>query len=311
MTRPSGSEVLVGRELGLPRLRRRLVDRVEPVRRGLVGTEQPEVARCRRSARNDVAEKRAEHARRFRQRLAAAPRPRPRSRGSRGGEVAQQPPAVGVRVRAHPPVARGQPVDDLGLRRARRRRTARRDGTSASMSRAARDVRGCPALSASGTWCARHVPSTGRPSTSFGPVQPFGVRSTIIGHAAACDPPAPARVLDRRGSRVEHMVEGRRELLVHDARVVARDEIGLPPAAGEELRRAPARGSAPSTVGFAILYPFRCRIGSTAPSPAGSRNLFECQLVASGPVSASPSPTTHATTRSGLSNAAPNAWLNE
>jgi hypothetical protein len=25
------------------------------------------------------------------------------------------------------------------------------------------------------------VPSAGRPSTSFGPVQPFGVRSTIIG----------------------------------------------------------------------------------------------------------------------------------
>jgi hypothetical protein len=35
--------------------------------------------------------------------------------------------------------------------------------------------------SASGTWCARQVPSTGRPSTNFGPVQPFGVRSTIIG----------------------------------------------------------------------------------------------------------------------------------
>ena len=37
----------------------------------------------------------------------------------------------------------------------------------------------------------------------------------------------------------------------------------------------------------------------------GSRNLLECQLAASGPVSASPSPITQATTRSGLSNAAP------
>ena len=37
----------------------------------------------------------------------------------------------------------------------------------------------------------------------------------------------------------------------------------------------------------------------------GSRNLFECQLAASGPVSASPSPTTQQTSRSGLSNAAP------
>jgi hypothetical protein len=66
-----------------------------------------------------------------------------------------------------------------------------------------------------------------------------------------------------------------------------------------------------STVGLAILYPFRCRIGSTAPSPAGSRNLLECQAVASGPVSASPSPTTQATTRFGLSSAAPYAWASE
>src|SRR5882724_9727230 len=56
--------------------------------------------------------------------------------------------------------------------------------------------------------------------------------------------------------------------------------------------------------GLAILYPFRCRIGSTAPSCAGLRNLFECQAAASGPVSASPSPITQATIRSGLSNAA-------
>ncbi len=38
-----------------------------------------------------------------------------------------------------------------------------------------------------------------------------------------------------------------------------------------------------STVGLAIFQPFRCRIGSTAPSVAGSRNLFACQLAASGP----------------------------
>jgi hypothetical protein len=34
----------------------------------------------------------------------------------------------------------------------------------------------------------------------------------------------------------------------------------------------------------------RCRIGRTTPSVTGFRNLLECQLVASGPVSASPSP---------------------
>ena len=48
-------------------------------------------------------------------------------------------------------------------------------------------------------------------------------------------------------------------------------------------------------------------MGSTAPSVIGFRNLLECQAVAKGPVSASPSPTTQATIRLGLSKAAPYA----
>src|SRR5262249_36760270 len=62
-----------------------------------------------------------------------------------------------------------------------------------------------------------------------------------------------------------------------------------------------------SKVGLLILYPFRWRIGRTAPSRIGLRNLLRCQEVARGPVSDSPSPTTAATIRSGLSNAAPHA----
>lgn len=38
-----------------------------------------------------------------------------------------------------------------------------------------------------------------------------------------------------------------------------------------------------------------CRMGNTAPSRRGFTNLLECQLAASGPVSASPSPTTPGT----------------
>ena len=38
----------------------------------------------------------------------------------------------------------------------------------------------------------------------------------------------------------------------------------------------------------------------TAPSPTGSRNLFECHAAASGPVSASPSPITQARPRVGI-----------
>jgi len=49
-------------------------------------------------------------------------------------------------------------------------------------------------------------------------------------------------------------------------------------------------------------------MGSTAPSRAGFRKSTPVQLPASGPVSASPSPTTAATISSGLSNAAPKAW---
>ena len=40
------------------------------------------------------------------------------------------------------------------------------------------------------------VPSAGRPSTVFGPVHPFGVRSTIIGHRGHPDPADARRGLD-------------------------------------------------------------------------------------------------------------------
>src|SRR5262249_56618772 len=61
----------------------------------------------------------------------------------------------------------------------------------------------------------------------------------------------------------------------------------------------------PRMVGLAILDRLRCRMGSTAPSEAGLRKVLQRHDAESGPVSASPSPTTHATIRSGLSNAAP------
>ena len=64
-------------------------------------------------------------------------------------------------------------------------------------------------------------------------------------------------------------------------------------------------------VGLEILKPFRCRMGSTAPSVMGLRNLLECHAVARGAVSASPSPTTQAAIRLGLSITAPKAWARE
>ena len=64
-------------------------------------------------------------------------------------------------------------------------------------------------------------------------------------------------------------------------------------------------------VGFAILYPFKWRIGNTTPSVCGLIILFICQDAANGPVSASPSPTTHVAIKSGLSKTAPNAWAKQ
>lgn len=65
----------------------------------------------------------------------------------------------------------------------------------------------------------------------------------------------------------------------------------------------------PKIVLSEILKPFACKMGSTAPDSAGSMYLYACQAAAVGPVSASPSPTTQATTRSGLSITAPKETL--
>ena len=64
-------------------------------------------------------------------------------------------------------------------------------------------------------------------------------------------------------------------------------------------------------VGLESLKPLRWRMGSTAPSVMGLRNLLECQAAARGAVSASPSPTTQAAMRPGLSMTAPKAWARE
>ena len=59
---------------------------------------------------------------------------------------------------------------------------------------------------------------------------------------------------------------------------------------------------------MAILYPLRCKIGSTTPSFFLFKNLLICHEVASGPVSASPSPTQQAAIKFLLSSTAPAAW---
>ena len=116
-------------------------------------------------------------------------------------QVAQQQPAVGVRVGAHPSRRRRARAPEARVTVGRPRRTARPGGRTAATPRAGPGAPGSCRTSDSGTWCERHVPSVGRPSTSFGPVQPFGVRRTIIGQVGRSVDPATRRRLDRRRPR--------------------------------------------------------------------------------------------------------------
>ena len=142
-----------------------------------------------------------------------------------------------------------------------------------------------------------------------GPVQPFGVCSTSIGQrgrsleAVACARRvwiSRMRSMMRSSVRaIARCVASLARLLVDEERLVAVAAAAAASALRAECARAPSGSRSCS----------RSNAGSAAPRhrAPGLRNLFECQLVASGPVSASPSPMTQATIRSGLSNAAPYA----
>ncbi len=107
-------------------------------------------------------------------------------------------------------------------------------------------------MSPNGTWWARQVPSILSPSTSFGPVQPLGLRSTIIGHRGQTSfSPARAAFCDRR-DLVEYPVERRRHQLVHPRRVVAFDKMRLVAVADEQASSCSC-GMRARIVGLAIL----------------------------------------------------------
>ena len=170
-------------------------------------------------------------------------------------EVAQQQAAVGVRVGAHPPRRPAAPARAVGAQRARSRRRAPRAGSCASTARAARGARGCADLGAAAPGGrGRCPPPAGRRPPS-GPVQPFGVRSTIIGHGGRSGRgPSPRR--GRAGSRrsrraTSSSVAG--QLLVHRRRVVAGRRSAARSRSRAAARASSARGMRASTVGLAIL----------------------------------------------------------
>ena len=178
MTRPSGARCS---SVGASRPPRRPVGRlehgVEPVGRRLVRAEQPE---GRRVGADHVAQELAEHPRRLARSVAGRSHLDRVVAEVRQAQVAQQQAAVGVRVGAHPPLAARAPAR-RAPGAARRLVEQLLGPVGAQPPRGARGARGSSRTSAIGTWCERQVPSTGLPSTSFGPVQPLGVRRMIIG----------------------------------------------------------------------------------------------------------------------------------
>ena len=89
--------------------------------------------------------------------------------------------------------------------------------------------------SESGTWCERKVPSICRPSTIFGPVQPLGELSTIIGQRGRGEVAADAGVLLDLLDLLHRRVERRGHGLVHQLGLVTLDEVGRPAVAAEQL----------------------------------------------------------------------------
>ena len=254
MTRPCGERCSsTGRISACQTLLGRLVHRVESVGRGLVRAEQPEVLLARVGAEH-VAEELAEQARRLRFGRSVAPSIVNCVVAEVGQlEIAEQHAAVRVRVRAHAARSLRQPVGDERQRRAVGVEQLVGTVRAHPLLRGSARCSGLVRTSESGTWCARHVPSTGTPSTTPGPVHPFGVRNTIIGQRGRSGVAALARVaLDVAGSR-------RRRCRASPRAAGARAR-GRRPRRGRASSRGPRRtrvssssGMRASTVGFAIL----------------------------------------------------------
>ena len=228
-------------------------------------------------------------------------------------QVGGQPAAVGVRA-WHPsadrPRGRVRPAPGSA---GRRRRTAAPARTTAANSPAFAGVPGCrgrrrAAPGAPGT-CLR----PGRRRPLWVPSSPWGCAARSRASAAGRERTGaggPGLVPDRADARVR-LVERRGDVAVHLVDVAAGDlehlvAVGVQQAAArprDRCARAPSdwRSCTSSGAGSAG----RRRRG------AGLRKRVPFHDPSSGPVSASPSPTTQATSRSGLSMAAPNAWISE
>ena len=157
-------------------------------------------------------------------------------------QVAEQDAAVGVRVGPHPPLALGASACSSGMRPARLVEELLGLVAAHPASRAASGARDARSARTAAPDARRYVPSTCRPSTTFGPVQPLGVFRTIIGHRGrSIDAPFPRIRLDAADVG-DHPVERLGHELVHRAGLVPLDEVrGVAVAAQQVVRAPPAR----------------------------------------------------------------------
>ena len=157
--------------------------------------------------------------------------------GSRRGFFEES--AVGVRVRAHPASPGRRQLSEFRESACRPRRTALRAFVRASTLRAFSGCSGFFLTSASGTWCARQKPSSLWPSTSSGALQPFGVRSTIIGQRGRVATPGRAGFLLSLPDLRDAVLERRGHRLVHALRIRTFHEIRRPAVAFEQVLQLP------------------------------------------------------------------------
>ena len=227
-----GGEVLVGRhDLRLPDLLRHLEDVVEPVRRRLVGPEDPEV---RWVAGDDVPEKPAEHARGLAEGRAGRQDVDRVVAEVRADEILHQLAAVGVRVRAHPPAAARRQLTELGneapflVEELLGPVAAQPVLEHAEVVGVVADARDRHLVRAPGSLDRQTVdllgagPALRRPQDDHRPLRP------------RFDALLPGRALNL-GDLVEGFVEGAGEILVDRVRLVAGDDQ-RPPAAALEKR---------------------------------------------------------------------------
>jgi hypothetical protein len=159
---------------------------------------------------------------------------------------------------------------------------------------------------ASGTWCARNVPSMGIPSTSFGQVHPLGVRKDDHGPDGLLLESVLASLLLNSTNLGITILKRLSEELMHDLGIVALNKVGLVTSTHiEGLQVGVARASLSGWPGDFVSIEMKDRQHRAVSHRIDEVDRLPASFQWAGLGLAIPD--TQATIRSGLSKAAPNA----